>query len=74
MIWASTLQIRKHGDFSDLDFIISFVDILPSYAINLDAVRLFVDSPFTFLVIFVTDVLYQFERMDIFLFLSKNKK
>jgi len=31
------------------------------YAINLDAVSLFEDSPFTFLTMFVSDVLYQFE-------------
>ncbi|KEH31734.1 hypothetical protein MTR_4g104095 [Medicago truncatula] len=26
MIWPSTVQIRKHENFTDLDFIISFVD------------------------------------------------
>jgi len=61
MIWASTLQIRKHGYFGDLDFIILFVSILSLYAINLRAVSLFADSPFTFLAMFVFDVLYQFE-------------
>jgi len=61
MIWASTLQIWKHGNFSDLNFIILFVGILSLYAINLGAVSLFADSPFTFLVMFVSDVLYRFE-------------
>jgi len=65
MIWASTLQIRKHGYFSDLDFIILFVSILPMYAINLGVVSLFADSPFTFLVMFGFDVLYRFEWMNI---------
>jgi len=32
MIWASTLQIRKHEYFGDLEFIILFVGILPLYA------------------------------------------
>jgi len=34
MIWASTLQIRKHEYFGDLNFIILFVGILSLYAIN----------------------------------------
>jgi hypothetical protein len=71
MIWASTLQIRKHGYFSDLGFIILFVGILPLYAINLCVVSLFADSSFAFLAMFVSDVLYQFEWMNIVLFLSK---
>jgi hypothetical protein len=51
MIWASTLQIRKHGYSGDFNFIILFVvDILRLYAIiNSDAVSLFVDSSFMFL-------------------------
>jgi len=61
MIWASTLQIRKHGYFGDLGFIILFVGILPMYAINLGVVSLFADSTFTFLTMFVSDVLYRFE-------------
>jgi len=61
MIWASTLQIRKHGYFSDLDFIILFVGILPLYAINLGVVSLFADLSFTFLAMFVSDVLNRFE-------------
>jgi len=61
MIWTSTLQIQKHGYFVDLDFIILFIGILSLYAINLDVVSLFANSPFTILVIFVFDVLYQFE-------------
>ncbi|AES71677.1 transmembrane protein, putative [Medicago truncatula] len=59
MIWTSTLQIWKHEYFGDLGFIILFVAIL--YAINLSAVSLLADSPFTFLAMFVSNVLYQFE-------------
>ena len=58
MIWASTLQIRKHGYFGDLDFIILFVGILSLYAINLGVVSLFADLSFTFSVMFVCDVMY----------------
>jgi len=61
MIWVSTLQIRKHEYFSELDFIILFVDILSLYVINLGDVSLFAGSAFTFLAMFVFDVLYQFE-------------
>jgi len=61
MIWVSTLQIWKLGYFSDLDFIILFVGILPMYVINLGVVSLFADSPFTFLAMFVSDVFYRFE-------------
>jgi len=71
MIWASTLQIQKHVYFSDLSFIILFVDILPLYAISLGAASLFADSPFTFLAMFVSDVLYRLECMNIVLLLSK---
>jgi len=53
MIWASTLQIQKHGYSGDLDFIILFVGILPLYAINLGVVSLLADSPFTFLAILI---------------------
>jgi len=49
MIWASTLQIRNHEYFDDLEFIILFVGILSLYAINLYVVSLFAYSPFTFL-------------------------
>jgi len=38
MIWASTLQIWRHGYHGDINFIILFVGILPLYAINLDVV------------------------------------
>ena len=48
-------------NFGDLGFIIFFVGILPFYAINLGVVSLFADSPFTFLAMFVSDVLYRFE-------------
>jgi len=61
MIWASMLKIRKNVNFSDLGFIILFVDILSFYVINLGDVSLFADSPFTFLAMFVSDVIYQFE-------------
>jgi len=61
MIWVSTLKIWKHGYFSDLGFIILFVGIVPSYAINLCAVSLFAISPFKFLAMFVSDVIYQCE-------------
>jgi len=74
MIWASTLQIRKHGYFSDLGFIILFVGILSMYVINLGVMSLFSDSPFMFLAMFVSDVLYRFEWMNIVLFLSKKLK
>jgi len=61
MIWTSMLQIRKHEYFGDLDFIILSVGILSLYAINLDAVSLFAESSFTFLAMFIYDVLYRFE-------------
>jgi len=61
MIWTSTLKIRKHVNFGDLDFIILFVGTLPFYTINLGVVSLFTDSPFTFLAVFVSDVNYRFE-------------
>ena len=48
-------------NFGDLGFIILFVGILPFYTINLGAVSLFADSPFTFLAMFVSDVIYRFE-------------
>ncbi|KEH42915.1 hypothetical protein MTR_1g078010 [Medicago truncatula] len=35
--------------------------ILPFYAINLGVVSLFTDSPFTFLAMFPSDVIYRFE-------------
>jgi len=73
MIWTSTLQIQKHEYIDDLGFIILFVGILSLYAINLGVVSLFADSPFTFLAMFVSDVLYRFKWMNIILFLSKKK-
>jgi hypothetical protein len=48
-------------NFGDLGFIILFVSILPFYAINLGVLSLFADSPYTFLTMFVSDVLYRFE-------------
>jgi hypothetical protein len=58
MILASTLQIQKHEYFGDFDFIILFVGIFSLYAINLGVVSLFANSSFTFLVMFVSDVMY----------------
>jgi len=71
MIWASTLQICKHEYFTGLGFIILFVGILPMYAIDLGAVSLFADSPFTFLAMFVSYVLLN-ERIS-FCFCQKKK-
>jgi len=51
----------KACEFSDLGFIMLFVGILPFYAINLGVVSLFANSPFTFLAMFVSDVIYRFE-------------
>jgi len=58
-------------NFGDLGFIILFVGILLFYATNLGDVSLFADSCFTFLPMFVSDVIYRFELMNIVLFLSK---
>jgi len=44
-----------------LGFIILFIGILPMYASNLGVLSLFADSPFTFLAMFVVDVLDRFE-------------
>jgi len=76
MIWASTLKIWKHVNFVDLGFIILFIGILLFYVINLDAVSLFADSPFTFLAMFVSDVIYWFNLNELisFYFCQKNKK
>jgi len=71
MIWVSTLQIRKHGYFGDLDFIILFVGILPLYAINLSVVILFADSSFMFFTMIAFDVLYQFEWISFCCFCKK---
>jgi len=74
VIWASTLQIRKHENFGDLDFILLFVGILSLYAINLDVVSLFADSSFTFLAMFVSYVMYSINLDEwILLFLSKKQ-
>ena len=48
-------------NFGDLSFIILFVGILPFCAINFGAVSLFAGSPFTFLAMFVSNVIYRFE-------------
>jgi len=69
MIWTTTLQIRRHVCSGHFNFIILFISILPLYAINLDDVNLLVDSSFTFAVI-LNDVLYQFELINIVLYLS----
>jgi len=62
---SSTLQIRRHEYFGDMNIII-FVGIctLPFYANNMDAVSLFTNSFVLFLVnldLYCIDVLYQFE-------------
>ena len=48
-------------NFGDIGFIILFVCIFLFYAINLGAVSLFADSPFTFLTMFVSVVIYRFK-------------
>jgi len=55
-------KVVKNGcsNIISLCFIMSFIGIFPFYAINLSVVSLFADSPFTFLVMFVSDVLYRF--------------
>ena len=75
---SSTLQIRRHEYFGDLNIVILviFVGIctLPFYAINMDAVNLFTDSSFLFLAnlnLYCIDVLYQFEWMNIVYFCKK---
>jgi len=40
MIRGSTLHIRKHEYFGNLNYIILFVGILPLYAINLGEVSI----------------------------------
>jgi len=76
MIWASTLQIRKHEYFGDSNFTILFVHILLLYAINLGAVSLLADSPFTCLTMFVSDVMYSinFNEWISFCFCKKKKR
>ena len=71
MIWMSTLQIRKHVYFDDLNFIILFVAILPLYAINLCAVNLFVDSSFMFLAILILIYYINLNEWISFLFSTK---
>ena len=65
---SSTLQIRRHEYFGDLNtvMLVIFVGIgtLPFYAINMDVVSLFTNSSFLFLAnlnLYCIDVLYQFE-------------
>ncbi|RHN79290.1 hypothetical protein MtrunA17_Chr1g0175711 [Medicago truncatula] len=60
MIYASTLQIRRHEFSSHFNFIILFVGILLLYAFNLDVVSLFADSSSIFLLM-LNDLLYQFK-------------
>ena len=72
VIWTSMLKIWKHVNFGDLGFIILFVGILPFYPINSGVVSLFAYSPFTFLAMFVSDMIYLFEWMNIVLFVKKN--
>ena len=48
-------------NFRNFSFIILFVGILPFCTINLGVVSLFTGSLFTFLAMFVSDVIYRFE-------------
>jgi len=67
---SSTLQIWRHGYSGDLNIVICIgFSTLSFYAINMDAVNLFTDSSFLFLVNFhCIDVLYQFKWMNIIYF------
>jgi hypothetical protein len=73
--WTPTLQIRKYED-SDYFYLVIFVGtfMMPLYAINLGAARLFVDSPFyvfsnlEFVMIYVFSI-----WMNEYLFLVKKK-
>jgi len=76
---SSTLQIRKHEYFRDLNIVILviFVGIctLPFYAINMDVVSLFTDSSFLFLAnlnLYCINILDKFEWMNIIYFCKKN--
>ena len=78
---SSTLQIQIHKYFGDFNIVILviFVGIgtLPFYAINMDVVSLFTNSFFSFfgnLNLYCIDVLYEFEWMNIFIFVKKIKK
>jgi len=78
ILTSSTLQIRRHEYFGDINIVILviFVGIstLLFYAINMDVVSLFTDSSFLFLVnlnLYCIDVLYQFELMYIVYFCQK---
>jgi len=77
---SSTLQIRKHEYFGNLNIVILVIfvgiDTLTFYAINMDVVSLFTESSFLFLAnldLYCIDVLYQFELMNIFYFCKKKK-
>ena len=48
-------------NFGDFSFIILFLGILSFCAINLGVVSMFTGSPFTFLAMFISDVIYRFE-------------
>jgi len=67
------LQILKHGYSSNLDFILLFVGILSLYAINLSVVSLFAYLPLYVFSdvdhVIVSDEFYQFEGINIVLFL-----
>jgi len=65
---SSTLQIRKHEYFGDLNIVILVIFIgintMSFYAINVDVVSLFKDSSFLFLTnldLYCIDVLYKFK-------------
>ncbi|AES98374.1 transmembrane protein, putative [Medicago truncatula] len=60
---SSTLQIRKHGYFGNLNIVICVgICTLSFYAINMDDVSLLTYSSFLFLAnLHYIDVLFQFE-------------
>jgi hypothetical protein len=75
IIWASTLQLRKHGHSDHFNFIILFVSILPLYAINLYDVILFCRLFFFIFLLLVFDVLYQLlELINIIIFIKKKSR
>jgi len=65
-------RFRCHGYSGHFNFIIYFCRHYVLYAINLDAMSLFVDSSFTFLTV-LNNVISQFKQMNINLFLSKKR-
>jgi len=61
---SSTLQIRRHDYFGDLNTVIFVGICILSFYANMDVVSLFTGSSFLFLPnldLYCIDVLYQFE-------------